>query len=211
MTVEMTNEIRCPGCGRALRLSKEHAGKQIRCPACQQICMAPPALDEPDPGPREEHQSQADSNDSTWYLRPPDGPMYGPVHRSELAQWAQEGRITADCELGESAVGPWHPAAELFPALRPAPVPAAAPSGSSATYPWAAADSGMPAIDPSLQGANPFSPTGPATHLAPHRGGLILVFGLLGFVMSCPIFSLMAWVMGSHDLNEMRAGRMDRS
>ena len=110
MTVEMTNEIRCPGCGRALRLSKEHAGKQIRCPACQQVCVAPPALDELDPGARQEHQSQADSNDPTWYLRPPDGPMYGPVHRSELAQWAQEGRITADCELGESAVGPWHPA-----------------------------------------------------------------------------------------------------
>jgi hypothetical protein len=29
--------------------------------------------------------------------------------------------------------------------------------------------------------------------------------------MTCPIFSLMAWVMGSHDLAEMRAGRMDRS
>ena len=36
------------------------------------------------------------------------------------------------------------------------------------------------------------------------------MLGLLGF-MSCPIFSLMAWVMGSHDLAEMRAGRMDRS
>ena len=31
------------------------------------------------------------------------------------------------------------------------------------------------------------------------------------FIVTCPIFSLMAWVMGSHDLAEMRAGRMDRS
>jgi hypothetical protein len=46
--------------------------------------------------------------------------------------------------------------------------------------------------------------------MVPHRGGLILALGLIGFVVSCPIFSLMAWVMGSHDLNEMRSGRMDR-
>jgi hypothetical protein len=47
--------------------------------------------------------------------------------------------------------------------------------------------------------------------VAPHRGGLILVLGLLGFIISCPIFGLMAWTMGSRDLAEMRCGRMDRS
>ena len=44
--------------------------------------------------------------------------------------------------------------------------------------------------------------------LQPHRGVLILVFGILGFVL-CPIFSIIAWVMGSTDLKEMDAGRMD--
>jgi hypothetical protein len=39
---------------------------------------------------------------------------------------------------------------------------------------------------------------------------MILVFGLLGWFF-CAIFSIMAWVMGSADLREMRAGRMDRS
>jgi hypothetical protein len=47
-------------------------------------------------------------------------------------------------------------------------------------------------------------------YLAPHRGGLVLVLGLLGF-MGCPLFSFVAWIMGSHDLREMKAGRMDRS
>jgi hypothetical protein len=66
------------------------------------------------------------------------------------------------------------------------------------TYPWSAEQ-----IGEATGGSRGF--------VAPHRGGLILVLGLLGFIMTCPIFSLLAWVMGSHDLAEMRAGRMDRS
>jgi hypothetical protein len=60
---------------------------------------------------------------------------------------------------------------------------------------------------------NPYSPMGgaPGRFLNPHRGGLILVLGLVGIIMGCPVFSLMAWVMGSGDLAEMRAGRMDPS
>ena len=50
--------------------------------------------------------------------------------------------------------------------------------------------------------------TGPS--LAPHRGALILIMGILGW-MVCPIFGIVSWVMGNTDLNEMRAGRMDRS
>ncbi len=44
--------------------------------------------------------------------------------------------------------------------------------------------------------------------LRPHRGGMILTFGILGLVC-CVIFAILAWVMGSADLNEMAAGSMD--
>ncbi len=46
--------------------------------------------------------------------------------------------------------------------------------------------------------------------MRPHRGVLILVFGILGLVC-CVIFGIIAWVMGSADLREMDAGRMDPS
>jgi hypothetical protein len=46
---------------------------------------------------------------------------------------------------------------------------------------------------------------------APHRGGLIFALGIIGFVSGCPIFSIVAWVMGTSDVNEMRSGRMDPS
>lgn len=44
--------------------------------------------------------------------------------------------------------------------------------------------------------------------MRPHRGVIILVFGVLSFVV-CPFFGVAAWVMGNTDLQEMRMGRMD--
>lgn len=47
-----------------------------------------------------------------------------------------------------------------------------------------------------------------ARRVAPHRGGLILALGILGWVVCFP-FGIAAWVMGHNDLREMAAGRMD--
>jgi hypothetical protein len=43
----------------------------------------------------------------------------------------------------------------------------------------------------------------------PHRGGLILAFGICSVLVAPLIFGPIAWVMGSQDLKEIRAGRMD--
>jgi len=63
----------------------------------------------------------------------------------------------------------------------------------------------MTQLPPSAPGVPAATPT-----VKPHRGVMILVFGILGFVC-CIIFSIVAWVMGNKDLAEMAAGRMDRS
>jgi heme/copper-type cytochrome/quinol oxidase subunit 4 len=44
--------------------------------------------------------------------------------------------------------------------------------------------------------------------MEPHRGTMILVFGILGIVC-CVIFGILAWVMGNGDLEKMKAGMMD--
>jgi heme/copper-type cytochrome/quinol oxidase subunit 4 len=44
----------------------------------------------------------------------------------------------------------------------------------------------------------------------PHRGTMLLVFGILG-IICCFVFAILAWVMGSGDLKAMAAGTMDRS
>ena len=46
--------------------------------------------------------------------------------------------------------------------------------------------------------------------LAPHRGTLILVLGILSIVC-CFICGIIAWVMGNNDLKQMAAGTMDPS
>jgi hypothetical protein len=46
--------------------------------------------------------------------------------------------------------------------------------------------------------------------MRPHRGVVILVFGILGLVL-CQLFGIAAWVMGNQDLREMDAGWMDSS
>jgi hypothetical protein len=60
----------------------------------------------------------------------------------------------------------------------------------------------------------PVAPAGPQDYtqqtLRPHRGGIILALGILGLVC-CFICGIIAWVMGSNDLKEMAAGRMDPS
>lgn len=43
----------------------------------------------------------------------------------------------------------------------------------------------------------------------PHRGVMILVFGILGLLL-CVIFGIIAWVMGKGDLEKMKRGAMDR-
>ncbi len=49
---------------------------------------------------------------------------------------------------------------------------------------------------------------GPVQNVRPHRGVMILVFGIIGIVL-CVIFGIVAWVMGNSDLRAMREGRMD--
>lgn len=44
----------------------------------------------------------------------------------------------------------------------------------------------------------------------PHRGALILIFGVLGFAV-CVVFGLLAWLWGAEDLRKMGRGSMDPS
>jgi hypothetical protein len=129
----------------------------------------------------------------TWHLRMPEGPIYGPIGWDQLLTWAGEGRIAADCELAEQRSGPWQKAVDVLPhsmlCLNQPTSTAAIPA-----YPFSGA---------------PVSAAG-GGYVVPHRGGLILVLGLLSWI-GCPLLSFAAWIMGSHDLREMRAGRMDRS
>ena len=44
--------------------------------------------------------------------------------------------------------------------------------------------------------------------MKPHRGTLILVFGILSLIVCAPL-GIAAWIMGNSDLREIDSGHMD--
>jgi hypothetical protein len=232
--------LTCGTCGSTLEVPVEHAGKQARCPQCNQVSRVPEITAAPrmhgvdsdgtgSTGPHGEPSEAAPTAPVFWSLKTPEGQQYGPVSQEDLQRWVGEGRITNDCELRETG-GVWRPADQVFPSLRPHPPSAGSPvlSGTMRAAPrtgqqlvgthpptgrrqpvgaqGSTAASGM--FSESRPGSVP--PSGERqVYMLPDRGALILSLALLGW-LSCPILSIAAWVMGTHDLAEMQAGRMDR-
>jgi ribosomal protein S27E len=118
-------------------------------------------------------------------------------HAGKKARCPACGTIVQVPEAGMAA--PLEPLAESPFSGKPPLAPDANPFG----------DRPEPPLNPYARpGTSPFQP--PQSYLRPHRGGLILAFGLLG-VLCCLPFAIVAWVMGAADLKEIRAGRMDPS
>jgi len=209
-------EIQCAGCESHLRVADSHAGKQARCPKCGTIQTIPgtlvpqpaatPSLGNSPTGNLPEFSAAAarpnagafgaeragspyapaprgfENGPDEWYLRTPDGREYGPVPRRELNNWVGENRVSTQCRI-RRALGDWTPATTHYPDL---------PTGTQR-------------IDSTPSAG--WTPT--SIYPERHRGGLILALGIIGLVVSCPILSVMAWVMGSKDLGKMRARVMD--
>jgi len=215
----MAIETQCPGCNRRLQVPEEHVGKQARCPICGTIyTVAASAVRESAntasaPISDDEPTGSARSNDNLdtgrrWNMRTPEGQTYGPADRPELDTWLAEGRITADCELRDESTQIWQAADQVYPALRSSMAPTGRQSVTAVSTSSYSPVTNRPTVTPRT--------SAPRTVTRPHRAGLVLALGIVGFVLGtmipiCPICSIMAWVMGTSDLNEMRAGRMDSS
>ncbi len=178
----MPIETNCPGCGRKLQVGEEHAGKQARCPLCNEIYSVPSA--DAEASAMQAHTTAAGKSldRAQWRMRTPEGQTYGPVDRVELNGWVAEGRVSAECLLASDTNTNWVHAATIYPGLAETPKP--------------------------MRSA---APRHVERYVAGHRSGLILTLGIISWAACCPIFGICAWVMGSADLRDMRSGRMDAS
>lgn len=144
-----------------------------------------------------------------WYLKTPEGSVYGPAAWDQLRAWVEQGRVTANCQLAPGEGRDWQPAADVFAELTPKP--------TIAVHRASPVDAPLPTvsnkIEPRLPQPVQRIVVPPADDSRPfrrrHRGGLILILGVLGLMVACPIFSVMAWVMGSDDLRAIDAGEME--
>ena len=180
-----------------MRVGDEHAGKQARCPMCNTIYVVPGG---------EAPAAPATAPSDPWYMKTPEGQVYGPVSHSELEGWLSEGRISAECQLRTRENQQWRPADEYFGALSSQPQASVQPRTQN---PFAGDPTTGTATPRATTAQRPQGGAAVRRYQVPHRGGMILVFGILGWVFTCPVFSVMAWVMGASDLREMRSGRMD--
>ena len=191
----MPIELPCPSCHQRLRVADQHAGRQARCPNCKTVFPVPDG-----PQATTAQGAVAAASDVRWYAKSTEGTQYGPIEKSVLDTWVQEGRITADCQLLPTGSAQWKWASEVYPVL-------AGQVASQHAYAPPATGSGNPYVAPSVR-SSAASTTG--AFALPHRGGVVLTLGILGFVI-CPILGIFAWVMGQGDLNDMRNGRMDNT
>jgi len=141
----------------------------------------------------------------TWELRGADGQTYGPVDKTELDQWAQEGQVSPACYVREQG-GEWFPASQLYPhiaAAKTVPHPhliGDQPPGQPVSHnPF----SSPPQDSRQLAGSGP-------SNLRPHNGTTILIFGILGLAC-CAVFGVVAVIMGANDLSAIKRGEMDPS
>ena len=230
----MTIESTCHGCGKRLRVGDEYAGRQARCPECGYVYTVPDApsadataTDAPEtgstssassasdskreevklPSPTEEapddaaKTAEAEGSNEEWYMKTPEGQIYGPSSRQVLHEWVSEGRVTDDCSLRRGEHGSWTSAGDIFPQLK-------TPHWSAAHQPGGGTYATPSSSGHSQYRAAQFFAGG--RYVQPHRAGMILTFAILGGAF-CPIFSIVAWAMGTTDLQQMRDGLMDQS
>lgn len=218
----MAIESICDGCGNRLSVADENAGRRARCPACGHIYTVPPvgsslaegtpradhaASDALDSAPlRSDDYTSAPADDDAldsfartadsdvppqaeqYWMRSVDGTEYGPVDRQTLQRWFREGRVGPGYQLRQSRYDNWRPADDFRAAV-------ARPSSN----PFAG-----PAHDP-----NPYQPVASTTpgqnYPQADQGVFVLVMGGLG-ILCCPVFGLVAWVVGHQALKAIQAG-----
>jgi len=121
-----------------------------------------------------------------YFFKALDEKEYGPFGEAEIRDLLQQGRMNQDSLMRAVDSEEWRPLndyPELLVLLAP----------SSSTPP--------PSTSP---------PQATATHVEPHRGALILTFGILSIVCCFP-FGIAAWIMGNNDMQQIEAGMMNPS
>lgn len=138
------------------------------------------------PSAPEPTQIASPNEDPLFFVKIPEGQIFGPIPSKELDQWVLEGRIDRQCELRQADTTVWEKSDRRYPVLA---LPEQVGSGS-------------PFHQVRLNEAN-------APYLIPHRGVPSLILALVGLLGVCPIFSIAAWSMAHSDLEEIDKQHMN--
>ena len=117
-----------------------------------------------------------------FYFKSNDGEEYGPISASDVREWQNQGRMNNESLVRYSNSRDWKPLSDFSELNSLTPTLTPTPT-------------------PTQQGGQDFQP---------HRGSMILTFGIIG-VACCFPFGIAAWVMGHSDIKSIDSGVMDPS
>ena len=117
-----------------------------------------------------------------FYFKSNDGEEYGPISASDVREWQNQGRMNNESLVRYSNSRDWKPLSDFSELNSLTPTPTRTPTRTQ-------------------QGGQDFQP---------HRGSMILTFGIIG-VACCFPFGIAAWVMGHSDIKSIDSGVMDPS
>jgi hypothetical protein len=140
-------------------------------------------------------------------MRTENGKAYGPVTKATLDDWYQQGRIASFHFLSSDHGQTWMASSDAYPQLRQtaAAFKPSSPGGPTSVSTGASNPfSDAPATAYSAY-SSPRAPMGGG--LPAGQGGLLLTLAILGFAC-CPIFSVVALILGIRELSEVSAGRL---
>lgn len=140
--------FKCPNCGKSLKTSEEHAGKQISCPGCERAVSIPDAPSSPVPEPkstvaapqppqppRPSPVQPPPTPSAEWHYMDVDGQQQGPATLAKMKQLVQSGAIVKETQVWKEGMSEWQPLsttelAKMVP-LPPTPTQDSLPSGET--------------------------------------------------------------------------------
>jgi len=188
-------ELVCVQCQVELKIEKKRSCQLVCCPSCHALYE----LSSDSPPVFQQVLLETSSDElPVWHMRTSDGLTFGPVPAGQLNDWVMQGRVSADCGLARDTPRDWMLADEIFPFLKT--LPSTQDDGSQLAAKVENDDARLES-DAILEGRN--------SEVKPHRGGLILTFGICSWLTQCAGCGIIAWSLGHQHLREMEAGRMD--
>ena len=129
-----------------------------------------------------------------YWMKASNGAEYGPADAATLNRWFNEGRVGADYMIRIGTHGHWQPKA-AFQSVVSAPLTMPA----TGVNPYAAQSTFTPGVATSR------------TYPKADQSGLVLAMGILAWIGGCPIFGIIAWVIGAQALADIGSGQADPS